>query len=157
MNQKTRRKLRGLTTVEALLIAAGFIIVGVIGALTFQQIGKSASEALRANAIATADKGGFDVTVEVLNGKLTAIALRYGESGQALQDADLDNCWRATASGITRGTPSSQDPVVAGQSITCRFTASLQSGRQYVYVILAGDESGKTVQIAKGVVTVGIS
>jgi len=54
-------KLRGLTTVESLLIAAAFIIVGVIGVLTFQGIGKSAAESLRANAIVTADRGGFDV------------------------------------------------------------------------------------------------
>jgi hypothetical protein len=49
-------------------------------------------------------------------------------------------------------------PVTAGQSITCRFPASLASGTQYTYIIYAVDaSSGKTVQIAKGVVTVGIS
>jgi Tfp pilus assembly protein PilV len=31
-----KTKMRGLTTVEALLIAAAFIIVGVVGLLTFQ-------------------------------------------------------------------------------------------------------------------------
>jgi hypothetical protein len=71
-----------LTTVEALLIAAAFIIVGVIGLLTFQGMGKSAAESLRANAIVTADRAGFDVTVEVLNGRLSGVLLAYGESGQ---------------------------------------------------------------------------
>jgi Tfp pilus assembly protein PilV len=52
---KNKTKMRGLTTVEALLIAAAFIIVGVVGLLTFQGMGKSAAESLRANAIATAD------------------------------------------------------------------------------------------------------
>ncbi|MFZ8841252.1 MAG: hypothetical protein ACO2PM_20485, partial [Pyrobaculum sp.] len=78
---KNKTKMRGLTTVEALLIAAAFIIVGVIGLLTFQGMGKSAAESLRANAIATADRAGFDVTVEVLNGRLSAVLLAYAESG----------------------------------------------------------------------------
>jgi Tfp pilus assembly protein PilV len=54
---KNKTKMRGLTTVEGLLIAAAFIIVGVIGLLTFQNMGKSAAESLRANAIVTADRG----------------------------------------------------------------------------------------------------
>ncbi|MCU7787082.1 hypothetical protein ODS41_03950 [Pyrobaculum sp. 3827-6] len=158
-----RQKLRGLTTVEALLIAAGFIIVGVIGALTFSNIGKSASEALRVNAIATADKGGFDVTIEVLNGKLTDVKLRYGEVGGqvggSMNMANLERCFMVQPGGgqINEMTPSPSNPVSAGQSITCRFSANLETGRRYTYVILAGDESGKTVQVAKGVVTVGIS
>jgi hypothetical protein len=53
------------------------------------------------------------------------------------------------------------NPVVAGQSITCRFTATnppLTPGNQYTYVVYAVDaSSGKVVQIAKGVVTIGIS
>jgi hypothetical protein len=76
-----KTKMRGLTTVESLLIAAAFIIVGVIGLLTFQGMGKSAAESLRANAIVTADRAGFDVTVEVLNGRLSGVLLAYGESG----------------------------------------------------------------------------
>ncbi|MGC9130003.1 MAG: hypothetical protein ACP5H5_00285 [Pyrobaculum sp.] len=157
-----RQKLRGLTTVEALLIAAGFIIVGVIGALTFSNIGKSASEALRVNAIATADKGGFDVTIEVLNGKLTDVKLRYGEVGSqggGMSMAKLERCFMVRPGGgqISEMPPSPSNPVSAGQSITCRFSGSLQTGHRYTYVILAGDESGKTVQVAKGVVTVGIS
>jgi hypothetical protein len=70
-----KTKMRGLTTVEALLISAAFIIVGVIGLLTFQNMGKSAAESLRANAIVTADRKGFDVTVEVLNGRLSGVLL----------------------------------------------------------------------------------
>jgi heme/copper-type cytochrome/quinol oxidase subunit 2 len=82
-----KTKMRGLTTVEALLISAAFIIVGVIGLLTFQNMGKSAAQALRANAIVTADRKGFDVTVEVLNGRLSGVLLYYGESGQDQQQA----------------------------------------------------------------------
>ena len=154
MNQKT--KLRGLTTVEALLIAAGFIIVGVIGALTFQQIGKSAAEALRANAIVTADRGGFDVTVEVLNGRLQGIALQWGQSGsQQMNTVTQGSCVKGGQS-VQTAQPS-QLTLVAGQSATCRFSATLSPGTQYVYVVVAYDASGKAVQIAKGVITVGIS
>ncbi|ABO07761.1 hypothetical protein [Pyrobaculum calidifontis] len=146
-------KLRGLTTVESLLIAAAFIIVGVIGVLTFQGIGKSAAESLRANAIVTADRGGFDVTIEVLNGKLTGIYLRYGPSGGALQLLTTGSCITST----TTNAQPNQLNLVAGQSATCRFQASLTAGQQYTYVIYAVDTSGKAVQIAKGVVTIGIS
>jgi hypothetical protein len=73
--------MRGLTTVEALLIAAAFIIVGVVGLLTFQNMGKAAAESLRVNAIVTADRAGFDVTVEVLNGRLSGVLLAYAPSG----------------------------------------------------------------------------
>jgi len=51
-------------------------------------------------------------------------------------------------------------PLAAGQSATCRFNVitQLQPGTQYTYVIYAVDaQTGKVVQIAKGVVTVGIS
>ncbi len=153
---------RGLTTVEALLIAAAFIIVGVIGLLTFQGMGKSAAQALRANAIVTADKAGFDVTVEVLNGQLSGILLAYGESGQRLQQATSGQCILpdgTTTSGTT-GLSYRNQPLVAGQSITCRFDTGeeLQPGKQYTYVVYAIDaQSGKAVQIAKGVVTVGIA
>jgi len=146
-------KLKGLTTVEALLIAAAFIIVGVIGVLTFQGIGKSAAEALRANAIVTADRGGFDVTIEVLNGKLTGIYLRYGPSGGPLQLLTSGSC----ITSATTNVQPNQLSLVAGQSATCRFQASLAAGQQYTYVIYAVDSSGKAVQIAKGVVTIGIS
>ena len=147
-------RLRGMTTIEALLVAAAFIIVGVIGVMVFQGMGKSMSEALRANAIVTADKGGFDVTVEVLNGKLSGLELRYGEAGADLQSADTGTCITGSQSDI----PSDSLNLVAGQSATCRFKASLSSGTQYVYVIYAKEkDSGKAVQIAKGVVTVGIS
>jgi len=146
-------KLRGLTSVEALLIAAAFIIVGVVGVLTFQGIGKSAAESLRANAIVTADRGGFDVTIEVLNGKLTGVYLRYGTSGSQLGSPITGSCITATSIN----TQSNQLNLIAGQSATCRFQASLVAGQQYTYVIYAVDTSGKAVQIAKGVVTVGIS
>jgi hypothetical protein len=154
--------MRGLTSVEALLIAAAFIIVGVVGLLTFQNMGKSAAESLRANAIVTADRSGFDVTVEVLNGRLNSVRLYYGLSGQSLTQASVSYCILPNGQqvqggrgqqGITFG-----NPVLAGQSVTCRFAASLNPGSQYTYVIYAVDgSSGKVVQIAKGVVTVGIS
>ncbi len=153
---------RGLTTVEALLIAAAFIIVGVIGLLTFQGIGKSAAESLRANAIVTADRAGFDVTVEVLNGRLSGILLAYGESGQGQVNLQSSGtCIVARNQGVQRDVQSDNfnEPLVAGQSATCRFNVGqLQPGKQYTYVIYAVDaSSGKTVQIAKGVVTVGIA
>jgi hypothetical protein len=157
-----KTKMRGLTTVEGLLIAAAFIIVGVIGLLTFQNMGKSAAESLRANAIVTADRAGFDVTVEVLNGRLNSVRLHYGISGQNLAQASVSYCilpngqqQQGGQGGITFS-----NPVVAGQSVTCRFTASppLTPGTQYTYVVYAIDgQSGKVVQIAKGVVTAGIS
>jgi hypothetical protein len=152
--------MRGLTTVEALLISAAFIIVGVIGLLTFQGMGKSAAESLRANAIATADRAGFDVTVEVLNGRLSAVLLTYAPSGWNLGTPYPGTCVVARDGGVRTDVSSNNinPPVTAGQSITCRFPASLASGTQYTYVIYAVDaSSGKTVQIAKGVVTVGIS
>jgi hypothetical protein len=152
--------MRGLTTVEALLIAAAFIIVGVIGLLTFQGMGKSAAESLRANAIATADRAGFDVTVEVLNGRLSGVMLAYARSGDNLGDPYFGTCVVARDGNVQPGVSSRSidPPVSAGQSITCRFPASLASGTQYTYIIYAVDaSSGKTVQIAKGVVTVGIS
>ena len=157
---KTKTKVRGLTTVEALLIAAAFIIVGVIGLLTFQSMGKSAAESLRANAIVTADRAGFDVTVEVLNGRLNSVRLHYGQSGQNLAQAQVSYCimpngqqQQGQQGGITFN-----NPVVAGQSVTCRFSVSLNPGTQYTYVVYAVDrDSGKVVQIAKGVVTAGIS
>ena len=153
---KTKTKVRGLTTVEALLIAAAFIIVGVIGLLTFQNMGKSAAESLRANAIVTADKAGFDVTVEVLNGRLNSVRLSYGVSGESLSPASVSYCILPNGQQVTSSQFS--NPVVAGQSVTCRFRATLSPGTQYTYVIYAVDStSGKVVQIAKGVVTAGIS
>jgi hypothetical protein len=157
---KNKTKVRGLTTVEGLLIAAAFIIVGVIGLLTFQSMGKSAAESLRANAIVTADRAGFDVTVEVLNGRLNSVRLHYGVSGQNLAQASVSYCilpsgqqQQGGQGGITFS-----NPVLAGQSVTCRFTATLNPGTQYTYVVYAIDgQSGKVVQIAKGVVTAGIS
>jgi|GEM_PF-706016 len=154
MATKTKPKMRGLTSVEALLIAAAFIIVGVIGVLTFQGIGKSAAESLRANAIVTADRGGFDVTVEVLNGRLSGLYIRAGPTGQQGQLLTQGTC---VTGGSTNAQPNALN-LVAGQSATCRFTAFLTPGQQYTYVIYAVDaQSGKAVQIAKGVVTVGIS
>jgi hypothetical protein len=154
--------MRGLTTVEALLIAAAFIIVGVIGLLTFQGMGKSAAQALRANAIVTADMKGFDVTVEVLNGRLSGVLLAYGESGQG--QVNLQNpgkCIVARDQNVDRNVDSDNinPPLVAGQSVTCRFNVGqLEPGKQYTYVVYAIDAStGKSVQIAKGVVTVGIA
>jgi len=157
---KNKTKMRGLTTVEALLIAAAFIIVGVIGLLTFQGMGKSAAESLRVNAIATADRAGFDVTVEVLNGRLSAVLLSFARSGDNLGNPITGTCVVARNNAVQTGIQSNaiNPPVTAGQSITCRFQASLTSGTQYTYLIYAIDaSSGKTVQIAKGVVTVGIS
>jgi hypothetical protein len=150
-----KKKTKGLTTVEALLIAAAFIIVGVIGVMTFSVIGRSAAESLRANAIVTADKGGFDVTVEVLNGKLTAVYLRYGPSGgTSLSLATSGQCITHTSTNQ----PANRLNLLAGQSATCRFAAQLQSGTQYTFIVYAVDgNSGKAVQIAKGVVTIGIS
>jgi hypothetical protein len=155
-----KNKMRGLTTVEALLIAAAFIIVGVIGLLTFQGMGKSAAESLRANAIVTADRAGFDVTVEVLNGRLSGVLLAYAQSGSNPGAPVTGTCVVARNNAVQSNVQSNNinPPIVAGQSITCRFQASLTSGTQYTYIIYAVDaSSGKTVQIAKGVVTVGIS
>jgi len=160
---KTKTKVRGLTTVEALLIAAAFIIVGVIGLLTFQGMGKSAAESLRANAIATADRAGFDVTVEVLNGRLSGVRLAYAQSGNPMGTPITGTCvmvQRGSGGGSSVRTGVSSDglDLAAGQSATCRFQASLEPGHQYTYVIYAIDgQSGKVVQIAKGVVTAGIS
>ncbi|MFZ8808610.1 MAG: hypothetical protein ACO2PN_10975 [Pyrobaculum sp.] len=158
---KFKTKMRGLTTVEALLIAAAFIIVGVIGLLTFQGMGKSAAESLRANAIATADRAGFDVTVEVLNGRLSGVMLAYARSGDNLGNPITGTCIVARGSVQTNVQSNNiNPPLSAGQSATCRFraTSALAPGTQYTYVIYAIDaQSGKVVQIAKGVVTVGIS
>jgi len=143
-----------------LLIAAAFIIVGVIGLLTFQGMGKSAAESLRANAIATADRAGFDVTVEVLNGRLSGVMLAYAQSGNNPGAPVTGTCVVARNNNVQTNVQSNNinPPVSAGQSVTCRFPASLTSGTQYTYIIYAVDaSSGKTVQIAKGVVTVGIS
>jgi len=156
---KNKTKMRGLTTVEALLIAAAFIIVGVIGLLTFQNMGKSAAESLRANAIVTADRAGFDVTVEVLNGRLNSVRLSYGQSGGSLTQAQVSYCILPNGQQVS-GSSQFSNPVVAGQSVTCRFTANppLTPGTQYTYIIYAVDAtSGKAIQIAKGVVTAGIS
>ncbi len=157
-----KNKIRGLTSVEALLVAAAFIIVGVIGLLTFQNMGKSAAESLRASAIVTADMRGFDVTVEVLNGKLSGVLLAYAKSGDNLGTPIAGTCilGRGQDGYVTTASNRINPPLVAGQSATCRFNANeqLQSGHQYTYVVYAIDAtSGKTVQIAKGVVTVGIS
>jgi Mg-chelatase subunit ChlD len=154
--------MRGLTTVEALLISAAFIIVGVIGLLTFQGMGKSAAQALRANAIVTADMKGFDVTVEVLNGQLSGVLLAYAQSGQNLGPPITGKCIVARNQDVGRNIASDRinPPLVAGQSATCRFDVNqqLEPGKQYTYVVYAVDAStGKAVQIAKGVVTVGIA
>ncbi len=159
---KTKTKMRGLTTVEALLIAAAFIIVGVIGLLTFQNMGKSAAESLRANAIVTADRAGFDVTVEVLNGRLSGVLLAHAQSGSNPGAPITGTCivGRGQQGFETTSSNRIDPPLVAGQSATCRFNANqqLQSGTQYTYVVYAIDaSSGKAVQIAKGVVTIGIS
>lgn len=161
MPKNKTKKMRGLTTVEGLLIAAAFIIVGVIGLLTFQGIGKSAAQALRANAIATADRAGFDVTVEVLNGQLSGVMLAYAQSGKQLGNPIPGLCTVARNGAVETGVQSKDinPPLSAGQSATCRFDVEqLQPGTQYTYVIYAIDaQTGKTVQIAKGVVTVGIA
>jgi len=159
---KNKTKMRGLTTVEALLIAAAFIIVGVIGLLTFQNMGKSAAESLRANAIVTADRAGFDVTVEVLNGRLSGVLLAYARSGDSLGNPITGTCIVVRNQEVAINVQSNNidPPLVAGQSATCRFNAEqqLQPGTQYTYVIYVVDaQSRKTVQIAKGVVTVGIA
>jgi hypothetical protein len=156
---KNKTKTRGLTTVESLLIAAAFIIVGVIGLLTFQGMGKSAAESLRANAIATADRAGFDVTVEVLNGRLSGVLLAYATSGSNPGTPATGTCIVARGGSVQSVQSNNiNPPITAGQSVTCRFQATLASGTQYTYVIYAVDaSSGKTVQIAKGVVTAGIS
>jgi hypothetical protein len=157
---KYKTKMRGLTTVEALLIAAAFIIVGVIGLLTFQGMGKSAAESLRANAITTADRAGFDVTVEVLNGRLSGVMLAFAASGSNPGSPISGTCVVARGGTVQTGVQSRSinPPIVAGQSITCRFPASLAPGTQYTYIIYAIDaQSGKVIQIAKGVVTAGIS
>jgi hypothetical protein len=158
---KKSKGLRGMTTIEALLIAAAFIIVGVIGLLTFQNMGKAAAQSLRANAIATADRAGFDVTVEVLNGQLSGVMLAYAPSGQPLGQPLTGTCIVAQNGATQTGVQSNaiNPPLAAGQSATCRFNVGqLQPGTQYTYVIYAVDaQSGKVVQIAKGVVTVGIS
>jgi len=146
--------------VEALLIAAAFIIVGVIGLLTFQGMGKSAAESLRTNAIVTADRAGFDVTVEVLNGRLSAVLLSFAASGSNPGAPITGTCIVARNNNVQTGVQSNNinPPLSAGQSATCRFAASLAAGTQYTYVVYAIDaQSGKTVQIAKGVVTAGIS
>ncbi len=158
-----KTKMRGLTTVESLLIAAAFIIVGVIGLLTFQGMGKSAAESLRANAIVTTDRAGFDVTVEVLNGRLDGVLLYYGESGHNLQRADSGYCILPNGQQIesTTGLGYNGRPLAAGQSVTCRFNVvqpRLEPGKQYTYVVYVIDaQNGKIVQVAKGVVTVGIA
>ncbi|MFN3803527.1 MAG: hypothetical protein ACK4SY_00515 [Pyrobaculum sp.] len=143
-----------MISVEALLVAAAFVIIGVIAVLTFQGMGKSAAEALRANAIVTTDRAGFDVTVEILNGRLSGLLLAYAQSGQNLGNPITGRC--VTARQINAMSNSLN--LTAGQSATCRFPATLTPGTQYTYVIYAIDaSSGKTVQVAKGVVTVGIS
>jgi len=141
-----------------LLIAAAFIIVGVVGLLTFQGMGKSAAESLRANAIVTADRAGFDVTVEVLNGRLSGVRLAYAQSGSNPGAPITGTCVVAQGGSVRTGVSSDRLNLAAGQSATCRFSASLAPGTQYTYIIYAVDaQSGKTVQIAKGVVTAGIS
>ncbi len=141
-----------------MLIAAAFIIVGVIGLLTFQGMGKSAAESLRANAITTADRAGFDVTVEVLNGRLSGVRLAYARSGDPMGNPIAGTCVVARGGGVQAGISSDRLDLAAGQSATCRFQASLTPGTQYTYIIYAVDaQSGKVVQIAKGVVTAGIS
>jgi hypothetical protein len=155
---KNKTKMRGLTTVESLLIAAAFIIVGVIGLLTFQGMGKSAAESLRANAIATADRAGFDVTIEVLNGRLSGMRLAHAISGQPMGNPITGTCVVARGGAVQTGVSSDRLDLAAGQSATCRFQATLAPGTQYTYIIYAVDaQSGKVVQIAKGVVTAGIS
>ena len=153
--------LRGAITIEALLIAAAFIILGVIGLLTFQGMGKAAAQSLRVNAIATADKAGFDITIEVLNGQLSGVLLAYAQSGQSVGSPITGTCIVAQNGATQTGVQSNaiNPPLAAGQSATCRFNVGqLQPGTQYTYVIYAVDsQSGKVVQIAKGVVTVGIS
>ncbi len=145
---------RGMISVEALLIAAAFVIVGVMAVITFQGMGKSAAEALRANAIVTVDRAGFDVTVEVLNGRLSGVLLAYAASGENMSTPMSGVCITAGAQSVS----SDRLSLIAGQSATCRFNYRLEQGRQYTYVIYARDaSSGKAVQIAKGVVTVGIS
>jgi hypothetical protein len=141
--------------------------VGVIGLLTFQGMGKSAAESLRANAIVTADRAGFDVTVEVLNGRLSGVLLAYGESDPNQQSGPnmgapiAGKCIVARNQGVNSKVHSDSinPPLVAGQSATCRFdVGQLEAGKQYTYVVYAVDaQSGKAVQIAKGVVTVGIA
>jgi hypothetical protein len=44
MPKNKTKKMRGLTTVEGLLIARAFIIVGVIDLLPFQGMGKCAAQ-----------------------------------------------------------------------------------------------------------------
>jgi len=89
-----------------LLISAAFILVGVIGLLTFQGMGKSAAESLRANAIATADRAGFDVTVEVLNGRLSGVYMAYAPSGQPMGNPVTGTCIVARNNNVQPGVSS---------------------------------------------------
>jgi hypothetical protein len=123
-------------------------------------MGKAAAESLRANAIVTADRAGFDVTVEVLNGRLSGVLLAYAPSGSNPGAPITGSCVMLQGTNVRTGIQSNNinPPITAGQSITCRFQASLTPGTQYTYIIYAADaSSGKTVQIAKGVVAAGIS
>lgn len=153
------RRLRGMTTIEALLVAAAFIIVGVIGLMVFQGMGKAMAQALRSNAIVTVDKYGFDVTLEVLNGQANGVLVYYGVNNQPpTTAAQIQYC--ITKDGTTLSSNTSWNPpVVAGESITCRFNAGpFNPGDSVTYIVYVVDaNSGKSVQIAKGTVTVGIS
>jgi len=98
--------------------------------------------------------------VEVLNGRLSAVMLAYAASGSNPGAPISGTCVVARGGSVQTGVQSRSinPPVVAGQSVTCRFPATLASGTQYTYIIYAADaQSGKVVQIAKGVVTAGIS
>lgn len=141
-----RRTARGATAIEAILVAAAFILLGVMGVLVFQRMGASAAEGIRANAIVTADHGGFDVTIEVLNGRVSA------------RNTTLLVSFPNGTQLMVRGKCIMNSTLYPGQSDTCRFAVPLKVGERYIYVLYVSDpDSSKVVQVAKGSITVGVS
>ena len=154
-------RTRGSISIEAMIAIGAVVAIGTLISATLIGMGQQAAQGLRANVYVTADPKGFDVTVEVLNGVLSGLVLRYldvdGGIGEVVRNG---NCIVAANGQILTDQSPTQLHLVGGQSATCRFdvTGGLQAGKRYVYIVYGIDgKSGKAVQLVKGVVMVGIS
>ena len=154
-------RARGSISIEAMIAIGAVVAIGTLIAATLMGMGQQAAQSLRANVYVTADPKGFDVTVEVLNGMLSGLVLRYQDMGSGRSWVLRDgSCIVAGNGQILIDQSPTQLNLVGGQSATCRFDVpnGLQPGKRYVYVVYGIDgKTGKAVQLVKGVVMVGIS
>lgn len=151
-----RRKVKGQAGgIDALIIIAVVIAVAAIVALAFMRMGQSASANTRAQVIVTTGGSVATVEVQVLNGKLNGLFMQvWPQSAQPSGAPASGTCYVNGTNGLTP-VLSNGLSLYTGQSAVCYFSLALAPGQQYNYVIYGQDNSGRMIQLARGVFTAG--